>query len=92
MASTIDSVESTILARVIAPDQPMMDRAVAAELLKWRFSDQDQRLMSDLAAKAREGTLEPEETETIEAYERVASFLGLVKSKARLSMATRSDE
>lgn len=92
MASIIDSVESTILARVIAPDEPMMDRAVAAELLEWRFSDQDQRLMSDLAAKAREGTLEPEEAETIEAYERVASFLRLVKSKARLLMATRSDE
>jgi hypothetical protein len=83
----IETAESEILARVIAPDRPLLDRAVAAELLKWSFSEADQQRMTELAAKAREGTLEPAEVELTEAYERVASFLGLVKSKARRSLS-----
>ena len=42
--------------------------------------------VSELAAKAREGALDAEETVAIEAFERVDSFLGLVKSKARRSI------
>jgi hypothetical protein len=90
--STIENAESTILARVIAADEPTLPEAVARELLKWGFGDTDRQRMSDLAMKARQGTLDPEETAEIDAYERVSSFLGLVKSKARRSLQSSSNE
>lgn len=79
----LEATESTILARVIDHDRSTLSPAVAAELLKWGFSDDDRVRMSDLAAKARAGTLSNEERAEAEGFERVSSFLGLVKSKAR---------
>lgn len=89
-ASTIENAEAAILARVIAPDDSSMTAAVAAELLKWGFPDADKRRMSELAAKARQGILTVAEQADIEGYERVSSFLGLVKSKARRSLQNAS--
>ncbi|MDZ4684249.1 MAG: hypothetical protein SH850_04115 [Planctomycetaceae bacterium] len=89
---TLDNAETTILARVIAPDAPTLPAAVARELLKWRFTEADQRRMGELAAKARTGSLLPDEAAETEAYERVSSFLGLVKSKARRSLQSPSGE
>jgi hypothetical protein len=84
--STIDNAEATILSRVIGPDRPSLSEAVAKELLAWGFSDADKQHMSELAAKARRGELTNEEAVEAAAYERVSSFLGLVKSKARRSL------
>ncbi|HLJ10189.1 MAG TPA: hypothetical protein VKU82_03315 [Planctomycetaceae bacterium] len=84
--SIIENAESTILARVIAPEKPTIPPAVATELLKWGFCETDKNRMAELAAKAREGTLTAEEQAETEGYERVSSFLGLVKSKARRSL------
>jgi hypothetical protein len=91
-ASTIENAESIILSRVISADASMMPESVARELLKWGFSETDRQRMSELALKARQGTLDSEENAEIEAYERVSSFLGLVKSKARRSLQTNSNE
>lgn len=77
------STESAILARVIAADSGQLSADVAAVLLQWSFPDADKRRMSELAAKARAGTLSPGEQLETAAYERISSFLGLVKSKAR---------
>jgi hypothetical protein len=85
-ASTLDNAESMILARVVAPDSPTLPEPVARELLRWGFSETDRQRMSELAAKARAGTLQADELDEAEAYERVSSFLGLVKSKARCSL------
>lgn len=85
-STTIENTESTILARVIAAETPTMSSAVAAELLKWGFSEPDKQHMSELAAKARHGTLTAAEQAEAEGYERVSSFLGLVKSIARRSL------
>ena len=90
--SIIDSAESTILARVIAPNEPTLSVAVAKEFLKWGFSEADQQRMSELAAKARAGSLTDGEQAEIEGYERVSSFLGLVKSKARRSLTASSEQ
>ncbi len=87
-----ESAESIILARVIAPDRPTMPNAVAAEILKWGFPESDQSRMSELAAKARQGALSMAEQSEIEGYERVSSFLGLVKSKARCSLRRQTSE
>ena len=84
--ATIENAESTILSRVIAPDAPTLPPAVASELLKWGFPEADKQRMAKLAAKARQGTLTAEEQVETEGYERVSSFLGLVKSKARRSL------
>jgi hypothetical protein len=84
--STVETVESTILARVIAPDASSLPPAVASEPLKWRFPEADKQRMAELAAKARHGTLTIDEHAEIEGYERVSSFLGLVKSMARRSL------
>jgi hypothetical protein len=87
MTTTIPDIsESTILASVIAPEHPGMSPDVARELLSWEFTLQDRQRMTELAAKARAGTLSDSEQSVIEAYERVSSFLGLVKSKARRSL------
>jgi len=90
VAAKIEDAESAILTRVIAPDAPMMSREVALELLKWGFPEADKSRMAELAAKARQGTLTAGEQLETEGYERVSSFIGLVKSKARLSLQNGS--
>ncbi len=87
--SVID--ESAILARVIGSDKADFPPSVAVELLKWGFKDADRQRMSELAEKARQGTLNREEQAESEVFERVSSFLGIVKSKARLSLQTSAD-
>ena len=76
---------------MIAPDDPGLPTEVAKEFLRWEFSADDRQRMSELAAKARAGALTPEEAADIEGYERVSSFLGLVKSKARRSLQKTSE-
>jgi hypothetical protein len=85
-ATILEDSEATILARVVAAESPSLPESVAREILRWGFSEADQKRMSELAAKARAGTLQPSELEESEAFERVSSFLGLVKSKARRSL------
>lgn len=84
--------EAAILARVIAPNKADLPPTVARELLKWGFSESDHRRMSELAAKARQGALSPEEQSEADGFERVSSFLGLVKSKARRSLQAHPDQ
>ena len=86
MITIKENAESSILARVMSVDAPSMPEPVARELLKWRFSDDDTLRMSELANKARAGSLTRAELDETEAYERVGSFLGMVKSKARRSL------
>lgn len=88
--SAID--ESAILARVIGSNEPQLPPSVATELLKWGFNETDKQRMSELAAKARLGTLTTEEEVETESFERVSSFLSLVKSKARRSLKTQSGQ
>ncbi len=88
--SAID--ESTILARVIALGDSGLSRDVAAELLKWGFDESDKKRMSELAERARQGNLTPEEQVETESFERVSSFISLVKSKARRSLQAHSDQ
>jgi hypothetical protein len=88
--STID--ESTILARVIGSNEPGLPPNVALEFLKWGFDESDKQRMSELAAKASQGSLTSEEQAETESFERVSSFLGLVKSKARRSLQAHSGQ
>jgi len=45
--------------------------------------------MDVLAAKARAGTLTSDEQREVEAYSRVSSLLGVLKSKARRALKRR---
>ena len=91
-SAVLENAESAILARIIAAGGPVLSAAVAGEILNWSFNQDDRDRMSMLADKARTGGLTPPEAEELDAYERVSSFLGLVKSKARRSLQQSSVE
>jgi len=91
-SAVLENAESAFLARIIAAGGPVLSAAVARELLNWSFNQDDRDRMSMLADKARTGGLTPPEAEELDAYERVSSFLGLVKSKARRCLQQSSVE
>jgi hypothetical protein len=78
--------EAAILARLVGADEPALAPEVAAAILALRLSPADQDRMNALAAKARAGTLTATEQSEVEAYSRIGSFLGILKSKARRSL------
>ncbi len=90
--STLDDPEARILARVIGGQGAALLPEVAREFLAWSFSEFDRQRMSQLAEKARAGVLTPEERAETEGYERVDSFLGIVKSRARRSLRVQPGE
>jgi hypothetical protein len=83
-------VEAQILTRVIAPEDSPLDRKAAEAILEMGFKAADKQRMDELAEKAREGTLSPDERTEAESYERVGHFISLLKSKARGSLASTS--
>ena len=91
-SAVLENAESAILARIIAAGGPVLSAAVVREILNWSFNQDDRDRMSMLADKARTGGLTPPEAEELDAYERVNSFLGLVKSKARRCLQQSSVE
>jgi len=85
-ASLVHSSEVAILSRVLESDKPTMPAAAARALLALDFNQADKDHMRQLSAKAREGTLSPQEQAEIDSYERVGHFLDLIQSKARCSL------
>ena len=84
---TTGSSEMSILARVLSCDeQGRLSSTLARHFLTLGFSGRDKDRMHDLAAKARAGTLTPDEQAEGEAYSRIGSLLGILKSKARRSL------
>jgi hypothetical protein len=58
---------------------------MARAILGLRFSKLDLARMRDLAAKARNGSLAPNEEAEIDDFERTGSILSTLKSMARLA-------
>jgi hypothetical protein len=58
----------------------------AREILSLRFGDEDQARMDTLSLKAQEGTLTASEQAEMEHYRRAGYLLGILWSKARLSL------
>ena len=81
--------EAAILKRVIRPDSGGLSSQAAAELLKLGFQESDHARMSELSAKASEGTLRQEEQQELDSYINVSHFLAFVHSKARLSLKSQ---
>lgn len=64
--------------------------AAARALLELQFGEADKARMRELSAKARAGALTPDENNEIEQYERVASTLDILHSKARRILNRKS--
>lgn len=79
-------VEADILTRVIAPDDASLEKKVAEAALAMGFKASDKQRMDELAGKAREGNLSPDERVEADSYERIGHFVSLFKSKARHSL------
>ena len=86
----MSTLEADILTRVIVPDEASLEKQVAKAVLTLGFKTEDWQRMDELARKAREGGLSPDERLEADSYERVGHFLSLLKSKARQSLALAS--
>ena len=82
--------EAAILTRLVDSEEPKLSPAAAEGILTIGFSPVDKDRMHILAVKARSGTLTPDERHEIEAYSRISSLLGILKSKARRTLKRRS--
>jgi hypothetical protein len=87
MASSTQSIEASILSRLIQPEQPTLSRDAAIGLLSLHFDDAEVHRINELAEKARAGILTSDEQKVLDGYERIGSLIGLLHSKARLTLA-----
>lgn len=60
-----------------------MSYDAARRALQLGFSERDHQRMAELASKVRAGTLTTDERSEADAYERIGSLFGRVKSVAR---------
>jgi hypothetical protein len=70
---------SAIWSRIVKPE-------LARAILRLDFDTEDHRRVDELSAKARKGTLTPEERAELDEYIRVGNELAVLQSKARLSL------
>jgi len=77
----------TIMEHVIEPKRGDMGKDLAKQVLSWRFTDEDQARYAQLAERAQEGLLTAEEQRELDDFLQVNSFLTVMKSKARRSLA-----
>jgi len=68
------------------PDRGDFSPEAAREILSLKFDKEDARRMNQPAEKAREGTLSLQEEAEVESYRRAGYLLGILWSKARLSL------
>jgi hypothetical protein len=81
--------EVAILSRVLEPDKPTLSPQGARDILALDFGPADKERMRELSAKARAGTLAPDERVAIGNYERVGHLLNIMQSKARRSLKSQ---
>lgn len=84
--SPLPSSEAAIVGRLIRPDRGDFSPETARELLSLQFGDEDQARMRALSLKAQEGTLTASEQAEVENDRRVGYWLGILWSRARLSL------
>lgn len=81
-ASLAAKTEAEVWLRILHPDDELSPRAARA-ILGLSLPKSDLTRMHELSAKARAGTLTPEEDVEMDNFERVGSILSTLKSKAR---------
>ena len=84
--SPTDPSDAAILARVIGRVDSVLSAELANEILGWRFEENDQKRMAELAEKAREGDLSHLESSEIDGYIRVGNLLSFMHAKARATL------
>jgi hypothetical protein len=82
MAALID-----VLERLVLPDEAELPSEVARYVLGMHFSDADKTRYLSLAERHNDGKLSPEELSELEGFVEANTLLGIIKSKARLSLA-----
>lgn len=86
LSPTVQASEAEILGRLIEPERGGFPPEAAKAILKIGFDARDKERMHRLSEKAREGTLTDQEQDEIEGYRRVGYLLGMLWSKARISL------
>jgi hypothetical protein len=74
---------AAIWERVLLPPKRDVSPEQARYFLRLHFPPRDVRRMNALSAKARRGTLRPDEDEELETYIRIGHLLGTLQSRAR---------
>jgi hypothetical protein len=82
----VASTETGILERVVESSLSQLAPATAKAILRLRFGKSDLRRMNELSALAQEGSLSPTQRRELEVYDRVGQILGVMQSKARMSL------
>jgi hypothetical protein len=80
------ATDAAIVGRLTMPDQSGFSPETAREILSIQLSAEDQARMQELSHKAQEGTLTLIEQSEVESYRRVGYWLGILWSRARLSL------
>ena len=88
---TISSMSATTITNDASPEnwqrafefKGEIAPSAARALLKLEFSERDQMLMGELAAKARTGTLTSSEQTILDTFEKLGCLLDIIHSKAR---------
>jgi hypothetical protein len=81
----ISNPSAAIWQRVLEFDGQLSPSA-ARTLLKLRFSERDHALLDELSAKARAGSLTPDEQTRLDTFERLGCLLDMLHSKARQAL------
>jgi hypothetical protein len=87
--SEIATSDAAILRRIFEPEKPTFAVRTARDILQLDFNTADKDRMRELSAKARQGTLTPEEQIATDNYERVGHLINIMQSKARYSLKHR---
>jgi hypothetical protein len=84
----VPNTDADILATVIAPEEPGLDRAAAGWIMTLKFSAAQNARMEALADSSNEGTISDAERVELENYLRVGNLLNFLKAKARSSLGS----
>lgn len=85
------NTEAAILARIIQSDERELTPEIARYLLSMKLPATDEERVNELSAKARSGSLTENETQELDSYLHIGMLLGIMQSKARQLLKSRSD-
>jgi hypothetical protein len=77
------TAEATIWARLIESQLEHLTPDAARYLLRFRFTEDDQTRLQELADRSQDGTLSEEEGREFDSYLHISNLLAVMQSKAR---------
>ena len=82
--------EAAILTRIAGPDEPALSAAAAKGILTLVSAPPTRTACTRSPPRRARGTLTSDEQAEVEAYSRIGSLLGILKSKARRALKRRT--